>query len=421
MKRNQIRLVVILGVFAIAGILVIQGYWLVNTWNVKERQFNQTVSIALLQVAEKMSALTQSVLPTPNPVSQQSHSYFVVHLNSAIDANILEHYLKTEFERHNIKTDFEYAIYDCHDDKLVYGNYVSFSGTEIPSRPTGNLPKYSDYAYYFVVNFPSKRHFLSADMKVWLVFTAITLVSVFFFGYAIFVILKQKRLSELQKDFINNMTHEFKTPISTINISADVLSSPEIIHQPERLKNYSKIIKEQNSRLNSLVEKVLQIARIEKSGFELKKEKVNIKDCITEVVKLFETHPENGLNASFKLFFHANNHEIIADRLHLTSILYNLIDNAVKYSGNQPEITLTTYNQKNKLFLEVRDNGPGIPEEYQKKIFDKFFRIPTGNVHNVKGFGLGLYYVKKVCEAHRWKIRLVSHPGKGSVFVIEIR
>jgi two-component system phosphate regulon sensor histidine kinase PhoR len=419
MKRNQIRFIVILGAFAIIGITVVQIYWMKKAWNIREKQFNQTIFIGLKTVAEKMSVYNQTILPNENPVNQLSSNYFVVNVTSVIDANILDDYLKTEFDKLNIKTDYEYAIYDCHNDKMVYGNYVQADGKESPVKPTTNMPKYDEYIYYFGINFPSITTYLSSDMAIWMLFSVILLVSVIFFGYAIFIILQQKRLSELQKDFINNMTHEFKTPISSINISADVISNPEIIKNPERLKNYGLIIKQENNRLNKQVEKVLQIARIEKSGFELKKEMVNLHEIIDNVVSNCNSNNEKG-GAQIIAKLADEELTILADRLHITNILHNLLDNAIKYADKQPLITVSTKNADREIVIAVEDNGPGISREYQKKVFQKFFRIPTGNVHNVKGFGLGLYYVRNICRAHNWEISLVSEPGKGSKFFIKI-
>ncbi len=418
MKRNHIRLIVILGAFAITGITVVQIYWLQKAWNIREKQFNQTIFIALKNVAENMSRYNQTELPNENPVNQLSSNYFVVNVNSVIDANILDYYLKTEFDKLNIKTDYEYAIYDCHNDKMVYGNYVSAKGKK-PVKLTTNMPKYDEYIYYFGINFPLKSNYLSSDMMVWLIFSVILLVSVIFFGYAIFIILQQKRLSELQKDFINNMTHEFKTPISSINISADVISNPDIVKNPGRLKSYGAIIKQENNRLNNQVEKVLQIARIEKTGFELKIEKTDLKEVIENVTSNCKA---GNSDKKLKITTDVEDGElsIKADRLHITNILHNLLDNAIKYSGKDADIVVSARKSGNSVIIGIADNGPGIGREYQKKVFQKFFRIPTGNVHDVKGFGLGLYYVKNICKAHRWKIRLQSEPGKGSIFYIEI-
>jgi len=419
MKRNQIRFIVILGTFAITGIILIQTYWLQKSWNIHEKQLNQTIFIALQNVAEKLSVYNQTVLPNENPVNQLSSNYFVVNVNSVIDANILDYYLRTEFDKLNISTDYEYAIYDCHDDKMVYGNYISAKGEEKQIKLSNNLPKYSEYIYYFGINFPSKIDYLSGDMLLWIVFSAILLISVIFFSYSIFIILQQKRLSELQKDFINNMTHEFKTPISSINISADVISDPDILKDPKRLLNYGTIIKQENNRLNKQVEKVLQIARIEKSGFELKNEKIELNKLISDVAD--NCRSSNNLQkVIITTRFDGQIKTIVADKLHLTNIFHNLLDNAVKYSDGKPEINIETRLNEKLVVVSVADNGPGISKEYQHKVFQKFFRVPTGNIHNVKGFGLGLYYVKSICEAHRWKIHLESDRKRGTKFIIEI-
>jgi len=410
---------VILGTFAIIGIFVVQIYWMQKAWNISEKQFNQTIFIGLKNVADKLSTFNQTVLPNENPVSQLSSNYFVVNVNSVIDANILDYYLRTEFDKLNIDIDYEYAIYDCHTDKMVYGNYVSMNGKEKPIKPTNNLPKYNEYLYYFGVNFPSKSTYLTGYMTIWTIFSAILLISVIFFGYSIFIVLQQKRLSELQKDFINNMTHEFKTPISSINISADVISNPDIINDPQRLFSYGTIIKQENNRLNKQVEKVLQIARIEKSGFELKKEKVNLNELIAHVAGNCRANNDK-INFSITTELDKHVRQISADRLHLSNILHNLLENAVKYSGENPEIEIRSKLINKIVIIEIEDHGPGISRDYQKKVFQKFYRIPTGNVHNVKGFGLGLYYVKSACQAHKWKISLESDPGKGSKFTIEI-
>jgi len=419
MRRNQIRFVVILGAFAIIGIIGVQTYWLQKSWNIREKQFNQTIFIGLRNVAEKMSSYNQSILPNENPVSQLSSNYFVVNVNSVIDANILEYFIKTEFDRHNIIIDYEYAIYDCHTDKMVYGNYVPVEGKEKPFKLTTNLPKYSEYLYYFGVNFPSKSGYLSGDMSLWIVFTVILLISVVFFGVSIFIILQQKRLSEMQKDFINNMTHEFKTPISSINISADVITNPDIVNSPQRLLNYGAIIKQENNRLNKQVEKVLQIARIEKSGFELKIEEIDLNDLVNQVINNCKANNDH-INGIIRTVADPNAGCVFADRLHLTNIMHNLLDNAMKYAGVNPEITVKTQRSHRKVILEISDTGPGISKEYHKKVFQKFFRVPTGNIHDVKGFGLGLYYVKNICQAHKWPIRLESELGKGTKFIIEI-
>jgi two-component system phosphate regulon sensor histidine kinase PhoR len=367
-------------------------------------------------VADKVCIYNQSAIPHGNPVNQLSSNYFVVNINSVIDANILDYYLKTEFARMGLDLDYEYGIYDCHDDRMVYGNYIRAGGSTKDITPGNTLPKYSEYLYYFGIRFPSIRNTVVGTMTIWLVLSAILLVLIIFFSYSILVIFRQKRFTEMQKDFINNMTHEFKTPISTINISADVITHRGILNEPERLFTYGRIIKQENARLNKQVEKVLQIARIEQRGFELIREEVDLNILIRTVID--NCRPNSGKEISFRTELSPGTGKIFADALHLTNIIFNLVDNAIKYSGEKPEIMISTERTANRLVIRISDNGPGIPKEYRKRIFRKFFRIPTGNVHDIKGFGLGLYYVKNICAAHNWKIGLASEPGKGSTFSI---
>jgi two-component system phosphate regulon sensor histidine kinase PhoR len=419
MRQKQIRFVVLLGAFAIIGIISIQVYFLQNAWNMKEKQFVQSVMIGLRNVADQMSKFNQTALPHVSTVKQLSSNYFVVDINSVIDANILEFYLKAEFEKLNLQTDFEYAIYNCQTDKMEYGNYVTKNGIAKPNVLTANLPKYDQYTYYFGVNFPLLKNTITGDLSIWFFFMAILLVAIIFFVYAIFVILKQKRLSEMQKDFINNMTHEFKTPISSINISADVIMNPNIINDPARLFTYGSVIKQENNRLNQQVDKVLQIARIESQSFHLKKELVDLNTLILKVAENCKANSNRQLIVNTNL---SDSVDIIeADTLHLTNILHNLLDNASKYSDKQPIITIETIRTDKSVVISISDNGPGINPEYQHRVFQKFYRIPTGNLHDVKGFGLGLYYVKTICDAHHWEIKLKSELGKGATFVIEIQ
>ncbi len=418
MRQKHIRFVVLLGAFAIVGIISIQVYFLQNAWNINEKQFVQSVVIGLKNVAEQMSKYSQTEPLRTNPIRQLSSNYFVVDLNGVIDANILEFYLKTEFDKLNLHADFEYAIYNCQTDKMEYGNYVAQSGISQTNVLSANLPKYDQYTYYFGVNFPRMQNKIIGDMTIWFLLIALLLVAIIFFVYAIFVILQQKRLSEMQKDFINNMTHEFKTPISSINISADVIMNPGIVNDPARLLTYGSVIKQENNRLNQQVDKVLQIARIESQSFHLNIVQVDLNALILEVVSNCKANSKRDLVVNTSLSDSVGIVE--ADLLHLTNILHNLLDNASKYSGDDPVITIETSRINMNVIIRISDNGPGIKSEFQHRIFQKFYRIPAGNLHDVKGFGLGLYYVKTICNAHRWMIGLIDVPGRGATFEIKI-
>lgn len=417
MKSNHIRIAVILGAVSVAVIIVFQIYWINRSFNLAERQFNQTVSIALYQVAEKMAAFNNRELPNEHPVRQISSNYFIVDINDVIDASILDHYLKSEFEYSNIRIDYEYAIYDCETNRMVFGNYIKPG--ETGEKANEKFQKYDEFTYYFGILFPSKTIYILKSMNIWIISAFVLITVLIFFAYAIYVILRQKRLSEIQKDFINNMTHEFKTPISTISISAKVLGDKEILNNPERLSSYASIIEHQSKRLENHVEKVLQLARIEKGKPDFNMEEVHLHDLIHEVAGYFRiSFRESELD--LRLDLQAGRDEVIADPGHLSNLIYNLIDNAVKYSEGKPQINIDTENQDDRIRMTVADKGIGIESKYLSKVFDKFFRVPTGNIHKVKGFGLGLNYVKSISHIHHWELKAESEPGQGSRFSVFI-
>lgn len=419
MKSSTIRLIVVLATLCIVGITITQVYWVKRAFDIKESEFERQVNTALINVAQQIFSLSNTPSPANNPVKQLSTNYFVVMVNSEIDASLLEFLLRTEFEKRNIKADFEYGIYDCTNEKMVYGNYVAMRDVNGKIEPQKVLPKWTNQGYYFGVQFPNREAQILNQMGIWSFSSIVLLLVIVFFAYTLFVILKQKRLSEIQKDFINNMTHEFKTPIATIAVSAEVLKDPNIIHQPERLLNYTTIIENENKRLKQHVERVLQMAKLDKEDIELKKETVSLHEVIEEVVAGMRV-PLQEKNGHLELQLTAEKVTLQADKHHLTNVIYNLLDNAIKYCKENPVITIRTKNESKGIVLEIQDNGIGISEENQKRIFQKFYRVPTGNVHDVKGFGLGLNYVKQIVEAHRGRITLESGMGKGCTFRVYI-
>jgi two-component system, OmpR family, phosphate regulon sensor histidine kinase PhoR len=417
-KSSSIRFIVILAVLCITGITITQWYWMRRAFDLKEAEFERTVTAALFNVANQIFEINRTPSPAVNPVKQVSTNYFVVQVNGEVDVSLLEVLLKSEFEKRNIEADFEYGVYDCSREKMQYGDYVPMQTTR-EKTSTRKFPAWSNYAYYFGVQFPKREAHLINQMGIWSFSSMVLLLVILFFAYTLFVILKQKRLSEIQKDFINNMTHEFKTPISTIAVSTEVLKRPDIIYHPERLLNYTTIIEKENIRLKHQVERVLQMARFDKEDIGLKKEKVDVHQIIRDAIQntslsLQEKH------GTIVCDLMATNHVIAADKLHLTNVLYNLIDNAIKYCGGAPHIVIATSNSNKHLCIDVKDNGLGIAPANHKKVFQKFYRVPTGDVHDVKGFGLGLHYVKSVISAHRGTIKLDSDLNAGSTFKINL-
>ncbi len=403
------------------GIIAIQVYLLKNTWDAEEKEFNDNVTIALMNVAKEFEKLG-STLPAYDLVKQVSSNYFVVDINNVIDANNLEYFLRREFERVGIRSDFEYGIYNCDTRKMAYGKYISYNEKEKGEalHPKEQLPVYDKFLYYFGVRFPNRTTQVLSAMRLSIVFSVILLITILFFLYSMFIILRQKRLSEMQKDFINNMTHEFKTPISTIKVSSEVFMNAPEVSQNKRLRQYAQIIRDQNDRLNKQVEKVLQLARIEKNSFSLQLEKLDLTEVVRTILEGTQLQIEKS-GGSLISSIPDSPIYVNADRLHLTNILHSLLDNAMKYCKDNPKIGVRIDTKGDQTIkLAIQDEGIGIEPQHLKKIFEKFYRVPTGNVHNVKGFGLGLFYVKNVCRSHGWKIHLESEPGKGTTVEVLI-
>lgn len=418
MTNSSIRWSVGIGITAIVGIFCMQTYWLIDALKMGDAEFSQSVQIALLNTARRLASHPDaSDLPIENPVRQVYSDYYVVNTNTYLDAKILELYLKTEFEKVGLHHDFEYGIYDCHTDQMIYGAFITAKGETADLHNYQPLPKMESMVYYFGVRFPHKNRILITDLSVWLAFMAISVLVMLFFGYAIFMLMRQKRYSEQQKDFINNMTHEFKTPMSSIKLAAEFLSKQKEIRQNKRYSKYLDIILTQNQRLNTQVENVLQISRAEKGTIAITTSEINLIELILKIADETKTN-----TPGIELHTNLPSIEIVvdADEMHLTNIIYSIIDNAIKYSQNEASISISLKLAQKSCNLSITDKGIGIAHEQKKKVLQKFYRVPTGNVHNVKGFGLGLYYTHTICKKHGWQLQIESELGKGTTVAIRI-
>lgn len=411
MSKKTIRWLVLVSALSIIGVVVTQIYWVKKTLDIREKQFNLRAHTALLDVAEQLAALN-NVSPGKNPVEQLSPNYFLVNTNSITQSALLEYVIKENLIKYNLITDFEIGIYDCTTDKLRNGMSLSTRNSKKASTTTTEWPKTDKFSYYFAIRFPAQIETLTTEFQGWIGSTILILIALGFFAYALFVILHQKQLSDIQRDFINNMTHELQTPISTIRIAADVLNTAAIIQQPERHKRYVSMVEEEILRLQRQVEMVLNMAKAEKNKLALDIEWLDAHSIIQSLLPKYEGKTE--------VFLDAQNSYIQADHVHFCNLINNLIDNGLKYSTDATPVILRTFNEKDNLILSVKDRGIGIAREHQKKIFEKFYRVPSGNIHNVKGFGIGLSYVQQIVRTHHWKLEVHSALGSGSEFKIII-
>lgn len=422
MPNRQITRALLLGVFAIIGIIAVQSYWVLNTWNINEQEFEEKINLILYNTACSIAEVNNADLPKKNIIKRRSSNYYIVNIDSEINPGMLEQFLQEGIEAWALNVDFEYGIYDCTSNEMVYGNYCNYElegGKQIGRAAGLPVSELKTSNYYFGIRFPTRSSYLFQRMQLSVFFSVILLLTIIFFAYAMYVMLRQNRLSNMQKDFINNMTHEFKTPLSTIKIAADFFARHPEIKKDERLLTYANIIKDQNKRLNDQVERVLNIVKFEQNNFNLKMESVDLGATMASVVNN-ERLRVNQLGGSLTLQLPKEDCYIQADQLHFSNVLYNLLDNAIKYSREKPVIAVKLSQQEKGYCLEISDQGIGIPKEHQSSVFEKFYRIPTGNIHNVKGFGIGLYYVQKICDAHGWTIKLESEEGIYARFSILI-
>jgi two-component system phosphate regulon sensor histidine kinase PhoR len=412
-------IVIVLATITLFGLFAVQAFWVKKAINMADKQFNDRAVIALSTVAQELKTINNDSSYIPDPVVQVSSNYFVVKMNDTLHPYLLESILIREFEAIHFKEDFEYGIYDCFTDSIVYGNVVSFNENE-NRKNSSNLPiRWDRDGHYFGVYFPQKTGSIINELDFWLFSTLLILFVAVFFVYSIYVMLRQKKLSEIKTDFINNLTHELKTPIATIGLSSEMLKNEHILADKSRFNNYVNIITSESNRLKLQVERVLQLATLDSGHIQLKKEKINLHDLLEKTrtscdLRLLELKGELTLDCI------ATHYSVWGDPVHLSNIFYNLIDNAIKYCQKAPKITITTKSDKKHVFVTVKDNGIGIAEEHQKHLFEKFYRVPTGNVHKVKGFGLGLYYVHTILLAHQGTITIKSNLIHGTEFTLKM-
>ncbi|MBE0647800.1 MAG: HAMP domain-containing histidine kinase [Bacteroidales bacterium] len=343
-------------------------------------------------------------------------------VESRIDKDLLENTLKSSLSDKDVAIPFEFAVFSPLNDSNP--TPIRSAGYLDPHEATDHLVSLFpndviEKPDQLLVYFPGQKSHILKSLSV-LMFGSIlfTLIIVMSSGLSIFVIIRQKKVSDIKTDFINNMTHEFKTPIATISIAADSINNPKVIDSPDLIKSYTKIIKEENIRMNTRVEQVLQMSLLDSRDFKLHLEPLDIHSVISRTVDHFKLIVEKR-GGTIETQLNASNSVVLADEGHIRNVLMNLLDNANKYSFTQPDICIKTGNRSGSFFFTVEDKGMGMSQDVQKRVFDKFFRVTTGNVHNIKGFGLGLSYVKAIVLAHHGEIKLTSDQDKGSQFEIQ--
>jgi signal transduction histidine kinase len=339
-------------------------------------------------------------------------------IEQRVDPQQLDQIIQRQFLNSGIDLDYEFAILRENREFAFKSSDYYYNG-EMEHFMTALFPNdLFSRTGFLSLYFPRKASFLLKSLGFMGTSSIIlTLVIILSFLMTILIIFRQKRLSEIKNDFVSNMTHELKTPISTISLASQMLNDKTIPTESKNFDNISRIIRDESKRLGYQVEKVLQMAIFDQGRIKLKKKKTDINELIHNVITNFTLQIENK-NGNVEEDYSADKAVLHVDNVHFTNMISNLVDNAIKYSGEEPAISVSTLNRNEKLIILVKDSGIGIKKEDQRRIFEKFYRVPTGNIHNVKGFGLGLSYVKKIAEEHLGMVSLRSEPGVGTEFEI---
>jgi two-component system phosphate regulon sensor histidine kinase PhoR len=371
-----------------------------------------TLNFIRPDITQRIKVKATNLKRMANKVVTEMATWDVRQVNEELIFDVL----KEELKQNNVPLDFEYGI--IRDSimefpkEVIDSAKVASTAFKVRLYPNDIFQKNLQLAVFF----PKRDSFIYRSLN-WLLVASL-LFSLFIllaFALSIFYILRQKKVSEMKSDFINNMTHEFKTPIATISVATDSITNEKVVHNPEKIKYFAGMIKKENTRMNRQVEDILTIARLDRNEFEFTWETIDVHELINDAVQGIKLQIEKR-GGIINLNLDAKNPAITTDRNHCTNVIYNLLDNANKYSADAPEITLTTRNNPKGILISVADKGIGMSKSIQGKIFERFYRQTSGNIHNIKGFGLGLSYVHAVLEANKGNISVESEPGKGSKF-----
>ncbi len=416
MKRKVILLIILLTSISLIAAMVTQLLWVRDVWELKEDQFNNSVKIALKSVVNQLLT-SDEVYPVDETSFDPGFYNEHIEILSVINPLTLDSLIQEEMGGMKLNKDYVYGVFRKTDSAFVMGPYQGHEQELSHSQNWVSLTCLCESdSYLLSAYFEHQQGLIFNQMAILPIMSGLfLLILVFSFFFTIASMLRQKKVSELKTDFVNNMTHEFKTPIATISVSSEILSKNMVAGSPERVKKYAKIIFDENTRLKNQVERVLQIAILDREEYNLKMERLDIHQILEDVVRNFKVQVEER-NGRIQFDLAARQHFLLLDKVHFTNILNNLLDNANKYSPKNPEILVATKNVNGKIEISVQDNGIGIRKENQREIVKKFHRLQTGNLHDTKGFGIGLFYVKTMVEPMGGTLMINSELNKGSTF-----
>ena len=418
LSSKNIRWLIIISVLLITLITAVQLFWIQKVYRFEEKHFNANVTKSIKGLFRNMNLVAGNHFTFENSIELPVPEAYLAKIEKIPAIDSVSFFLSRELTDFDILTDCNVSVFDKSQNKYIASKYIDIPDAYDSASNRFNTPLFKRNYSYVSIYFPHRGNYIVKQMLFWFVSSGILLVVLVGFGFSIFYLYQQQFLNETQKGFVNNFTHEFKTPLSVIKIAAEVLQQPSIHEKPDKLSNYAGIIQSQATHLQNQLNRMLAIAYTEYRKLPLKKERFDanllLEQAITNIHPLI--HEKSGV-----LIFQdkCENAFIHADKSYILLALTNLLENAVKYSI-KPVINVSTYMKGNDFCTAIKDNGIGIDKKQQRRIFDKFYRVMHGDLHQAKGFGLGLNFVKKIMEAHKGKITVISVPGKGSTFILKI-
>ena len=417
MKKKQILWIAIISIFSMISLVILQINWVKNAADLREEQLNHRVSMAMFRVIDQFSKDQGACDALSNSLPDIDSDNWKGIVIDNCEREKLDSLLQGEFDYAQVPLNYEFAIFhrESSESKKILKSNPHFSQTNYKSCLDNVVSK---SGWELRVYFADKQYFIFSQMGFMLLASvALIVLLTACFVFTILTIIKQKKLSQMTTDFINNMTHEFKTPIATISLASNMLKKSKIIDKPDKIAHYSTIIHQENIKLQSQVERVLQLAKLERGEIKLNIHQLDIHKALNSAIESIELQVKNK-KGQIDCQFDTIQKPIMGDEIHLRNIFSNLLDNANKYSEEKPQISIKTKSEKEGVLISIQDKGIGMSKDKQKHIFEKFYRVSTGNLHNIKGFGLGLAYVKMMVDAHKGSIRLDSDLGKGSKFEV---
>lgn len=419
MRSNTIRLFILIASILIAAIIAIQVYWLNKTYTYEVNEFNTSVIKSIRGVYEDLSLLHESTEKLQSLIQKTEANSFIFKTDTMPEKDSLAFYMHNELESFDIFTDCRLAFFDPGSRSFVYETYLASAGSASSEEDSASsLPLIQKQYSYILLFFPHRDRYIIRQMKGWIISGIFLLLVLIGFASSLYYFFKQKFLVEIQKDFINNVTHEFSTPLSVIELSVDGLDRMNGHSAPEKKEKYLNAIRYQADYLKNHISNLVTSVVADKYQLELKTGMVVPNELLNKAMTQLEPVLQKK-EGKVEWDLDEENSAINADEENLYLAFFNLISNAIKYAA-QPKIIITTIKNHTRYIISIKDNGSGIESSEIKKIFKKFYRAQNGNIHNVKGLGLGLYFTKKVIDRHHGKIEVHSVPGIGTEFRIEL-